>query len=807
MAKWSNGKGAAGARCARRGTSAARWRALHLLLALLLVVGVMPSFVQASSAEASSTTYATSKTSSDTEYRLYVDKGRGNGDEWNIFTDSILSVTSEDGQSCDAWCVDITRLYPSGKSTSPVDALEVVPQDRLTKMALAHDYAFSTEGDSYAHFGDATWVQRYALVQAYAWWVMQHAPGTGMAGYTIYSAEVLNGEGGWGLQWDSAWAELNSYVDENASSYKGSGTAFVSSEAQTVAAWFSVERQTGSIELQKQSGDESLSGGNACYSLEGAAYGIYSDAGCTAEVSRMTTNGEGYAKADDIAVGSYWVKEISAPAGFALDETAYPVTVESGETAAVNGGFVSDVPQNNEISLLLAKHDAELACNLEGNAAQGAASLQGAEFTVRHYGGFYESAAAAEASGAPLRTWTFVADAQGLAALSDENKIDGDSLYRNKNGQTTFPLGTYLIQETKAPAGYLLNDEVAVRQVTGEGAAELVQTYQMPEVPERVVRGDLELVKVDEETMARMAGIPFEIVSNTTKERHVIVTDENGYASTASVQVAHSRNTNANDQAAASEYSAQAGVWFGGIDALSDELGALIYDTYTVNELPCKANAGHVLAKNIKVTISKNDYCVNLGTIDNKPIRIGTTATDKADGDHEAWANEQATIVDEVAYENLVPGESYKMQGTLMDKETGEAVLVEGKEVVAEIEFVPEAPSGTVEVAFTFDGTGLGGHETVVFESLYREFEGEALLVAEHADWESESQTVSLREPDTPSQNTVLGKGQAYDKTGIPMEWLLAGIAVLGVAACALAVYGVRQGKGAKAVRKSGVRR
>ena len=191
---------------------------------------------------------------------------------------------------------------------------------------------------------------------------------------------------------------------------------------------------------------------------------------------------------------------------------------------------------------------------------------------------------------------------------------------------------------------------------------------------------------------------------------------------------------------------------------------------YTVNELPCKANAGHVLAKGIKVTVSKNGSCVNLGTIDNKPIRIDTTATDKADGDHEAWASEQVTIVDEVAYENLIPDEHYKIQGSLMDKKTGEAVFVEGKEIMAEIEFVPEAPSGTVEVTFTFDGTGLGGHETVAFESLYRQFEGENLLVAEHADWESESQTVSLKEPETPSRDTVLGKGQAYDKTGVSLE-------------------------------------
>ena len=95
----------------------------------------------------------------------------------------------------------------------------------------------------------------------------------------------------------------------------------------------------------------------------------------------------------------------------------------------------------------------------------------------------------------------------------------------------------------------------------------------------------------------------------------------------------------------------------------------------------------------------------------------------------------------------------------------------------------------------------------MVFESLYRQFEGENLLVAEHVDWESESQTVSLKEPDTPSQSTILGKGQVYDKTGVPVEWLLAGIVALCVASCVLAVYGVRVGKGARVVRKGGIRK
>ena len=64
----------------------------------------------------------------------FTSKGNGNGDEWNISLDSFLKVT-DGSETHDVWCVDITQLYPKGKSTSPVDALQVMPQEQLTKIA------------------------------------------------------------------------------------------------------------------------------------------------------------------------------------------------------------------------------------------------------------------------------------------------------------------------------------------------------------------------------------------------------------------------------------------------------------------------------------------------------------------------------------------------------------------------------------------------------------------------------------------------------------------------------------------------
>ncbi len=792
-----------GCRPRRRKAASFRRRAAGALLSALLAAGLVPSAIALSPGEARADSYVTDKVANYTEYRLYVNKGRGDGDEWNISLDSFLKVTNG-SEAHDVWCVDITQLYPKGKSTSPVDALQVMPQEQLTKIALAHDYAFSSSEGGYAHFPGASWEQRYSIVQAYTWWVMQHVPGTGMENYTIYSVEVLDGAGGWGSRWASAWAELNGYVDANASLHKGSGTAFVSAEAQTVAAWFSVERLTGSVALDKVSSSPELTDGNGCYSLEGATYGVYSDAGCTEEVASMTTNAEGHAQADGLPLGTYWVKETNAPAGFAVDGRAYSVEVQAGKTAQVNGASVEDVPLGAVASLLVGKHDGDKEYSGVGNLPQGAASLEGARFAVRHYGGYYDDASAAEASGDPLRTWTVSTDRNGFAYLAAPGDAPGADLaegdcYRDEEGNPVLPLGTYLVQEIEAPEGYLINDRVHVRQVVAGNDGGLAPVYHAPEVPDQVVRGDLALVKVDEDSMARMAGVPFEIVSATTGERHVIVTDGNGCASTSSDWNAHSWHTNANDDVAAGAYDAAAGVWFGDETALDDGKGALPFDTYTVSELPCAANAGHALVKGLTITVSRDGHVIDLGTVDDKPVRISTTATDAERGGHEAWADGEVTIVDAVEYEGATAGERYVLSGVLMDKATGEPVSAGGLQVTAEAEFSPERSDGTVNVEFAFDASALGGSDVVVFEALYRDVGGDRVLVAEHADLQSEGQTVKLQPreelQEPPEESTP------YDKTGVPLDGVLVGAGVLGVAACAAALYGALQWRKSRKAR------
>jgi len=65
-------------------------------------------------------------------------------------------------------------------------------------------------------------------------------------------------------------------------------------------------------------------------------------------------------------------------------------------------------------------------------------------------------------------------------------------------------------------------------------------------------------------------------------------------------------------------------------------------------------------------------------------IEIGTTALDAETGTHMSQPAKEVTIEDVVEYEGLKKGQKYKLTGTLMDKKTGEPILVDEKPVISE---------------------------------------------------------------------------------------------------------------------------
>lgn len=395
-------------------------------------------------------------------------------------------------------------------------------------------------------------------------------------------------------------------VPPNAGNPNGPFVSWGPAGYQTVDISLTVKKNFGGyIEVSKTSTNTTISENNSCYTLEGAVFGIYDKA--NKRVDSITTDANGYAKSKLLPVGTYTLKEESAPEGY-FGNYEQSVTVQPGETTTAH---VGNIPISDRIMVAVYKHDREL----DKNEALGAATLQGAHFKICYYDGYYDTAEQARQSGDPTRTWTIATDEFGMAYLSETCLVSGDDFYRNDEGAIVLPLGTVTIEETVAPKGYLPTPDIYSRTITGDGSSATVDVYNPPTYTDQVIRGDLAFTKVAGDAMTRLGNVPFKITSQTTGESHILYTDENGMANTSSDWAEHTHNTNAGT-------SHTDGIWFGtsvdgSVAAPDNALGALPYDTYTIEELPCKTNEMYELVS-FEVTISRDKTLLDIGTVDNK---------------------------------------------------------------------------------------------------------------------------------------------------------------------------------------------
>ena len=168
--------------------------------------------------------------------------------------------------------------------------------------------------------------------------------------------------------------------------------------------------------------------------------------------------------------------------------------------------------------------------------------------------------------------------------------------------------------------------------------------------------------------------------------------------------------------------------------------------------------------------------------------QIHTTAKDGTDGDQEVTESEKITVVDTVAYENLETGKQYKVAGVLMDKTTGKELLIQDKQVTAETVFEAKEAKGTVDVTFTFDGTGLAGKELVVFENLYLVSEDSEIEITSHEDLEDQGQTVKVVEKELPPKpETPKTDAPKTGDRSQAMLWLI----VAGISAASVAGFSI----------------
>ena len=543
------------------------------------------------------------------------------------------------------------------------------------------------------------------------------------------------------------------------------------------------EKPSYTITLNKTSADLTVTNGNPNYSLEGAVYYVYEYVNTPdypywdyEPYATFTTDANGHAELSrKLSPNDYVTFEAVAPKGYCADSKIHKFTV-TGETT------LNVVDDPGWIRLVVRKKDSDS----NSSTAAGDASIAGAVYRVSYSQGGQETFK------------DITVNEQGIAVL------------------THIPLGLVKVQEIKSPVGYKLDERVRTYNITTVGSEDVFE-LEPADFTEEVMKGQIALHKQYEtlDEPADEQGAEFDVYLKSAgsyadakeTERDHITTGADGMATTKDLPygtyVVHQskgsngrqlvedfdvviaedgkvysydlvniqknaqlkivktsedgviegikfRVTRLEDNYSAEYVTNAAGeILTETLPIYADKDGATKYQ-YRVEELDTEETFGYQLPDPQTVELSEGE--IASVSFHNVPIEIGTKAT--VEGEKEVDPLDKVTLTDTVSYTGLIPGKEYKVTGVLMDKETGEKLLVDGKEITAETVFVPETKNGSVDVTFIFDATGLHGKEIVVFEDLYRE----NMLLATHADINDEGQTVKIKNPEIGTKATADGK-------------------------------------------------
>lgn len=433
--------------------------------------------------------------------------------------------------------------------------------------------------------------------------------------------------------------------------------------------------------------------------LSGAVFEIYADENIITPdgtvrytkdtlVDAITTGEKGTATSKQLYLGKYRVVEKTAPNGFVLNRTVNHIALTyAGQNEKVTNTSTSFTNDRQKVEIDLTKV-------LEQNE----------KFNI--------------GSNDEILNVSF-----GLYADEDLKAANGTVIPKNglleiitcdEKGKATFttdlPIGSYYVKEISTDNHYILSDKKypVVFEYAGQNTATVhISVNDGEPIENEIIYGTIKGLKIDRETGENIAGTLFGLFSNNetkfTEETAILTAESN-----------------------------EGGIF---------EFTYVPYGEYIVREL--KPAEGYLPnEENYTVTISENKEIIEI-TIENDKIpELGTTAT--IDGKKEVGATEVFTLEDVVEYKHLVPGKEYTVKGVLMDKSTEKELLIDGKKITSEATFIPDKPTGSVTVEFTFDARYIKKDtDIVVFESLYSE--DKELVV--HADIEDVGQTVTVKIP------------------------------------------------------------
>ncbi|MGN0494889.1 MAG: VaFE repeat-containing surface-anchored protein, partial [Lachnospiraceae bacterium] len=418
--------------------------------------------------------------------------------------------------------------------------------------------------------------------------------------------------------------------------------------------------------------------------------------------------------------GTYRISETKAPSGYDRDPDCQEDIAGKYHEVTINpSNPVAEItckepPRLDPLQFSMKKGD-----TVYGDAACGGGSLAGAIYEVAYYDNYYNKG---NLPGTPTAKWYFATDSNNSwdfwsSPLYNGNGFVSDPVYTDIDGDRAIPMGTVTVKEVSAPKGYgLVNDTELQGKYVVDGSDYsdtncILYQFKWSETDGRVLRyldggttassgnmnkivtatydvvmrGDLEFDKLDYKSGTKMQHIGFIIKSKTTGEQHIIVTDENGKATTKGI--AHTDNTNGNDsylddldnEAVKTNQLRPTGIWFYGTadqskwnpSLVDDNTGALPYDDYTVKEIVSDGNAGTQLIDYGDYTFSITDNGeVNRQTlIDMDLPYFETDSADKTLGNNYTVASKDAEITDTIMYKKLRYDHTYTFKGIMVARE------------------------------------------------------------------------------------------------------------------------------------------
>ena len=436
-----------------------------------------------------------------------------------------------------------------------------------------------------------------------------------------------------------------------------------------------------------------------------------------------------------LPLGTLTVEETKSPSGYLL---AGAYMQADGSEEQIKGMYLTQITEDGDLAVLSGSNQ----YHVSDKVIRGGVKIQKRDL---------ETGDTKAQDGATLKDTTFE-----IISLNDNTVLVEGKLYKKNEVVKTIytdiegiastsagllPYGKFRLSEQKPPEGYLTEGAKEIDFEITENGKIVDLTDEAHSIYNQIKRGDIEGVKIGAGSHKRLADVPFRITSKMTGESHIVVTDDNGQFSTASNWASHKHNTNAGK-------TSEDGVWFGTSEP-DDSKGALLYDTYIIEELRCESNKGFKLIPPFEIVISRNKVVVDLGTLTDeyeKEITIHTTATSK-DGEKNILAGKKVTIIDTVKLDGLIKGTKYQLKGWQMLKEENAELLINGKRVENDYTFVADDEAMKVEIAYTFNASALGSKNLVTFEELYDlSNPEEPVKVAEHKDIEDDGQTVLITE-------------------------------------------------------------